>query len=76
MLCPRCGARRALLVLNPSGIGCRGRELNLTWRTTRQTSQERRGYLDALLLDEDGTPQRPREMREKTFASLPKNGCA
>lgn len=48
-----------VILLHPSGAGCRGREcLNLTWRTTRQTTQERRElrreYLDGLLLDEDG----------------------
>jgi hypothetical protein len=75
LLCPRCGARRGVLVLHPSGIGCRGREcLNLTWRTTRQSAQERRElrreYLDGLLLDDDGELRRPYGMRVKVFDAL------
>jgi hypothetical protein len=74
MLCPRCGARRGVLVLHPSGIGCRGREcLNLTWRTTRQTSRERRelrrDYLEELLT-EAGELRRPFRMRVKVFDAL------
>jgi len=73
MRCPRCGARRGVLV-HPSGIGCRGRDcLNLTWRTTRQTSRERRelrrDYLEELLTD-DGELCRPFRMRVKVFDAL------
>ena len=75
LICPRCGGRRGVLVLHPSGIGCRGRGcLNLTWRSTRQTSQERRQlrreYLEELLLDEDGDLCRPHRMRLKVYEAL------
>jgi len=75
LICPRCGARRGVIVLHSSGIGCRGREcLNLTWRSTRQTSQERRQlrreYLEELLLDDGGDPRRPHRMRVKVYEAL------
>lgn len=80
LICPRCGVRRGVIVLHPSGAGCRGRDcLNLTWRTTRQTTQERRGlrreYLDGLLLDEDGMPRRPHRMRREVFEALMDEMC-
>ena len=75
LICPRCGARRGVIVLHPSGAGCRGRAcLNLTWRTTQQTSQTRRElrreYLDGLLLDNAGDLRRPHRMRVKVFDAL------
>ena len=75
LICPRCGSRRGVIVLHSSGAGCRGREcLNLTWRSTRQTSQERRQlrreYLEELLLDDDGDPRRPHRMRVKVYETL------
>lgn len=73
MPCPRCGACRAVLALHPSGIGCRGREcVNLTWRTKRQASQERRELRDYLkeLLTDDWELCRPFRMRVKEFDAL------
>jgi hypothetical protein len=80
LLCPRCGTRRGVIVLHPSGAGCRGREcLNLTWCTTRQTPQERRDlrrkYLEGLLLDDDGVPRRPHRMRIKVYETLVAELC-